>query len=175
MSKKIRWICRNAIGTALFVALSMCLQVPVFENFYVCLGYVVMTVYLYLFGSVSGTIVGVLGTAIYCFLINGLRGMPGWLLANVVIGVIVGVTLQLCKQKVFKRPLAKWCTVIIITILAVALGIFGVKSLTECFLYAQPMLVRMATNAPAFITDVIVILFSIPLCEMLYRNKEDKG
>ena len=44
-----------AIGTALFVALSMCLQVPVFENYYLCLGYVVMAVYSYSFGTVSGT------------------------------------------------------------------------------------------------------------------------
>lgn len=175
MTEKIRWICRNAIGTVLFVTLSLCLRVPVYSNFYICLGYVVMTVYMYLFGPVSGTIVGVLGTGIYCILINGLRGMPGWLLANVVIGIVVGITLQICNAKVFKRTLVKWCIVIPSTIVAVALGIFGAKSLTESILYAQPMLVRMATNAPAFITDVIVILLSIPLCEMLRRNKEIKN
>ena len=44
-----------AVGTALFVALSMCLQVPVFDNYYLCLGYVVMTVYCYSFGAGMGT------------------------------------------------------------------------------------------------------------------------
>ena len=35
-----------------------------------------MTVYLYNVGIISGTLIGVLGTFLYCFLINGLRGMP---------------------------------------------------------------------------------------------------
>ena len=75
-----------AVGIALFVALSMCLQVPVFENYYLCLGYVVMAVYCYSFGTVSGTAAGTLGVVLYCLVINGLRGMPGWALGNIVIG-----------------------------------------------------------------------------------------
>lgn len=43
----IRTITFTAIGIALFVVLSMCLRVPVFENYYLCLGYVVMTVYVW--------------------------------------------------------------------------------------------------------------------------------
>ena len=66
-----------AVGIALFVALSMCLQVPVFENYYLCLGYVVMAVYCYSFGTISGTVAGTLGVVLYCLVINGLRGMPG--------------------------------------------------------------------------------------------------
>ena len=38
---------------ALFVALSLCLQAPVFENYYLCLGYAVMAVYCYSFGTIS--------------------------------------------------------------------------------------------------------------------------
>jgi uncharacterized membrane protein len=48
-----------AVGIALFVALSMCLQVPVFENYYLCLGYVVMAVYCFSFGTINGTITGI--------------------------------------------------------------------------------------------------------------------
>ena len=43
----IRLICTTGICTALFVVLTMCLQVPVFENYYLCLGYVIMAVCLY--------------------------------------------------------------------------------------------------------------------------------
>ena len=64
MTKKLTLL---AMGIALFVALSMCLQVPVFENYYLCLGYVVMAVYCYSFGSFSGTIVGFFGVLLYCF------------------------------------------------------------------------------------------------------------
>ena len=59
MSENIRWITRMALGVALFVVLSLCLQVPVFENYYLCLGYVAVAVYCYSFGPVSGTIVAV--------------------------------------------------------------------------------------------------------------------
>lgn len=78
-SKRIKNIAITGIGIALFVVLSLCLQVPVFENYYLCLGYIAMIVYLYSVGTVSGTIVGVFGTILYCLLINGLRGMYAWL------------------------------------------------------------------------------------------------
>lgn len=78
MNSSTQRIALLAVGIALFVALSMCLQVPVFENYYLCLGYVVMAVYCYSFGTVSGTIAGTLGVVLYCLVINGLRGMPGW-------------------------------------------------------------------------------------------------
>lgn len=93
MGKETRNICVTAMGVALFVVLSMCLRVPIFENYYVCLGYVVMVVYLYNVGTLSGTIVGCLGTFIYCILISGLRGMPGWVLGNLVIGIMLGPTM----------------------------------------------------------------------------------
>lgn len=65
---KTKDICVTGLGIALFVALSMCLRVPVFENYYLCLGYVVMAVYCYSYGAVKGTIVGVAGTILYCLL-----------------------------------------------------------------------------------------------------------
>ena len=49
-------ICINGIGIALFVVMTLCLQVPVFENYYLCLGYVAMafyTYYIYFFGAMA--------------------------------------------------------------------------------------------------------------------------
>ena len=43
---KLKNICLNGMGIALFVVLSMCLRVPVFENYYLCLGYFVMAIVL---------------------------------------------------------------------------------------------------------------------------------
>ena len=87
-----------AVGIALFVALSMCLQVPVFENYYLCLGYVVMAVYCFSFGTINGTIVGTLGVVLYCVVINGLRGMPGWALGNIAIGLCIGLAFRAAKK-----------------------------------------------------------------------------
>ena len=57
-------ICINAMGIALFVVLTLCLQVPVFENYYLCLGYVVMMLYSYYLDTMSGTLVGTIGVLV---------------------------------------------------------------------------------------------------------------
>ena len=71
MKNTTKQICITAMGVALFVALTLCVQVPVFQNYYLCLGYVVMTVYCYTIGTKSGTIVGTMGVVLYCLLISG--------------------------------------------------------------------------------------------------------
>ena len=70
-------LCITAMGIALFVVLSLCLQVPVFENYYLCLGYVSMMVFCFYFGPLSGMLVGSLGVVLYCLLIHGTRGDAG--------------------------------------------------------------------------------------------------
>ena len=158
-------ICLTAIGTALFVALSLCLQVPVFENYYLCLGYVVMMVFCYYFGPFSSLMVGVLGVVLYCLLISGLRGMPGWAAGNAVIALTLGLTCKLTSgmKTVWMRYFLVFTAVIISTVV----GILGVKSLVEMALYSQPFLLRAAKNIYAFIADVVVMTVSLPLCEKL--------
>ena len=96
---KIKDITYLAIGIALFVVLSMCLRVPVFENYYLCLGYVVMTVYIWNFKWYEGTIIGVLGVILYSWIGGlGFNGLPGWATGNLVIGIILGFTLPLFKK-----------------------------------------------------------------------------
>ena len=162
---RIKWLCVTAIGIALFVVLSLCLQVPVFENYYLCLGYVIMAVCLYTFGVVSGTIVGVLGVVLYCLLTSGLRGMPGWAIGNLVIGIIVGFTFKLTKklQKTWLQAVLNFLAIAVST----ALGILILKSLTEHIIYGQQMLLRMGKNVFAFVADIFVLEFSLPICMLL--------
>lgn len=156
-----KYICLTGIGIALFVALTFCIQFPVFENYYLCLGYVAMAVYCYSVGTVSGTIVGCAGTFLYCLLSNGMRGMPGWVLGNLIIGIVIGLTF-----KYTKRLDKKWLAAIL-NFLAIAastaLGILIVKSLTEHLLYTQPMAVRMGKNVFAFVADIFVLELSLPV------------
>ena len=161
----VQWINVTAVGTALFPVLTMCLQVPVFENYYLCLGYVVMAVCLYSFGTLSGTFVGTAGVILYCVLTNGLRGMPGWALGNVVIGLIVGTAFRLTRT-VRNRWIRAAVHFLAIAVSA-ALGILIVKSLTESLLYAQPMAVRIGKNVFAFAADIFVLEVSLPVCFML--------
>ena len=159
--------CICAAGTALFVVLSSALKIPVFENYYLCLGYAVVAVYCYCFGPSFGITVGVLGTAAYCFLINGLRGLPGWALGNAVIGLMLGLVFRKTSKMDGFRGMILEITAII---LSATLGILIVKSFTECLLYSQPMALRMGKNFYAWIADIFVLIVSLPLCRVLYRR-----
>ena len=168
MNSSTQRIALLAVGIALFVALSMCLQVPVFENYYLCLGYVVMAVYCYSFGTVNGTIAGTLGVVLYCLVINGLRGMPGWALGNIVIGLALGLTFRKTKQ-MSNLALRTACSIAAIVI-GVGTGILGVKSITESILYAQPFAVRAGKNIYAFVADLVVLIISLPICMTLDKT-----
>lgn len=158
-------ICLTAIGTALFVTLSLCLQVPVFENYYLCLGYVVMMVFCYYFGSFSSLAVGVLGVVLYCLLISGLRGMPGWAAGNAVIALTLSLSCKLTSE--MKAGWMRYFLIFTAVTISTAVGILVIKSLVEMALYSQPFLLRAAKNIYAFIADVVVMTVSLPLCEKL--------
>ena len=167
MNGSLKKICLTAMGVALFVVLTLCLQVPVFENYYLCLGCVAMTVYCYYFGVASGITVGFLGVIVYCLLTSGLNGMPGWSAGNIVIGFVVGMVCRLTAkmQNRWLRQMFIGASVVI----SVAVGILGVKSLVETLLYSQPIILRMAKNVYAFVADALVMLISVPLCISLEK------
>lgn len=161
----IKRIAINAMGIALFVVLSLCLQVPVFQNYYLCLGYVVMTFYCYSIDIASGTIVGTLGVILYCLLISGLRGMPGWALGNLFLGITLGISFKYIKK--IKRPAVELIISVIIVTAFTAIAMLGVKSVIEYLLYSQPFMLRVTTNMTAFIADAFVIVVSLPICKFL--------
>ena len=158
----------TSIGIALFVVLTMMFQVPVFENYYICLGYLVMAVYCYSFGVISGTFVGIFGTILYCLIINGLRGMPGWVLGNIVICIIAGFTFRYTKN--MRNKFLKYTICIISIVFSTFLGILVAKSGLESIIYAQPFFIRTASNIYAFVADVVILIFSIPFCEILDKR-----
>lgn len=168
MHKRTLMLCITAVGIALFVALSLCLQVPVFENYYLCLGYVAMAVYCYSFGTLCGTAVGVLGVVLYCLVISGLRGMPGWALGNAVIGVALGLTFRWTKG--MRRTGVRAAVNAAAIALSVTVGILGLKSLTEHVLYLQPFAVRVGKNVYAWAADLFVLLLSLPICMTLDKT-----
>lgn len=167
MTSSTKKACITAIGIALFAVLSLCLQVPVFENYYLCLGYVIMTVFCYYFGPISGMAVGCLGVVLYCLLTSGLRGMPGWAIGNLVIGLVVGSTCRLTIK--MKNQCLRLILIGISVVVSVAIAMLGVKSLVESFLYEQPLFLRIAKNSYAFLADVVVMIISLPICLSLKR------
>ena len=163
---KTKDITFTALGIALFVALSMCLRVPVFDNYYLCLGYIVMTVYIWCFKWYEGAVIGFLGVILYCVVGGlGFNGMPGWSVGNIAIGLIVGVALKYIK-KIRSVPLQVVLTAIA-AIVATFVGIELIKSYIDTFVVGQPFVVRFAKNITSFIADAFVIVISLPICAMI--------
>ena len=158
----LRKLCATGMGAALFVVLSLCLQVPVFENYYLCLGYIAMAIFCYFFGPINGMFVGSIGVVLYCLLISGLRGMPGWFVGNLIIGLMVGLTCKLTKR--MTNQMVRQIIIIFVVIISTGIGILGAKSIIESLLYAQPFVLRVAKNSFAFIADIIVLSISFPIC-----------
>ena len=66
------------------------------------------------------------------------------------------------KNKWLKRMIC-----LIAVIVGTAIGILGIKSGVESVLYAQQIVVRLAKNMSAFVADIVVLMVSLPLCEIL--------
>ena len=157
------------VGIALFVALSMCLRVPVFENYYLCLGYIVMTVYIWCFKWYEGAIIGFVGVILYCIVGDlGFNGMPGWALGNVAIGLILGMALKPI-QKLQSKTLQVILTAVV-AVIATFVGIEIIKSLIDSFIVSQPFSVRFAKNITSFIADIFVIVISLPVCALIEKQ-----
>ncbi len=168
MTDYVKRICLVGMGIALFVVFTLCLQVPVFENYYLCLGYVAMAVYCYSVGTAEGTLVGVLGVVLYCVIISGLRGMPGWAAGNIVIGLALGTLFTFTREREFTVSVAAVSCVVVVA--ACAVGILGVKSAVEWLLYSQPFVLRLAKNIYAFWADAFVLIVSLPICRIIDRR-----
>lgn len=165
---KTRDITFPAAGIALFVVLSMCLRVPVFENYYLCLGYVVMTVYMWCFKWYEGAVVGFLGVILYCLIGElGFNGMPGWSVGNIVIGTIVGLSMRYIKK--IRSKVLQVAVTAIIAVIATFIGIMLVKSVIDSFIVSQPVVIRMGKNLTSFIADAFVIVVSLPVCAVLEK------
>lgn len=166
---KTRDITFIAAGIALFVALSMCLRVPVFDNYYLCLGYIVMTVYIWCFKWYEGAIIGFLGVILYCVIGGlGVNGMPGWSVGNIAIGLIVGLALKHIKR--IKNKSLQVILTAIIAIIATFIGIGLIKSFIDMFIVGQPFMVRLAKNMTSFIADAFVIVASLPICALVEKQ-----
>lgn len=160
----VRYISRVGLLVAMFVVLAMAVQVPVFENYYICLGYFAMLVGLVDMGVAAGTICGTAGVFLYCLITSGMRGMPGWLIGNLVIGLILGFSIKATKD--ISKP-AKYVVNSVVIVLSTLLGILVCKSAVEHFLYAQPMAVRMAKNIYATVADIVVMIALFPVANEL--------
>ena len=165
---KTRDVTFLAIGIALFITLSMCLQVPVFDNYYLCLGYIVMMVYVWCFKWYEGAIIGFFGVILYCIIGGlGFNGMPGWSVGNIVIGLITGFAVRYIKK--IRNKIFQIILMAIVAVIAAFIGIELVKSFIDSFIVSQPFLVRFVKNMTSFVADAFVIVISLPICAIVEK------
>lgn len=146
-TKKITF---TAVGIALYVVLSMIMKIPLISHISLDLGYLVFAIYCYHFGAWMGAIVGGFGCVLISLLTTGWFPI-GWFVGNLVIGLICGLGYHHSTEK--KHIIYD----MILTIAAVSLGVFCIKTIIECALYGIPLVVKMPKNAIAFATDAAVM------------------
>lgn len=141
--KTTKYITLIAMGIALYVALSMAVKIPLIAHISLDLGYIVLAVYCYHMGAFAGMVVGGIGCTLVSLITSGWFP-PGWLIGNLIIGLMCGLT-YLKKNSILSTVVNA-----IITILAVAFGILGAKTVIECYLYTIPYSIKLPKNAIAF-------------------------
>ena len=150
---KIRNVVFTGIGIALYIVMSLTLKIPIVGHISVDLGYIALAIYCYHFGAVSGAIVGGAGCAIMSTLVYGMFP-PGWLVGNVLIGLICGFLY--CKNEKFEV-----LRNVLLTILAVFIGVGIVKTIIECAMFHIPFEVKFIKNFIAFVCDAAVMIMGI--------------
>lgn len=118
-------------------------------------------------GPIYGGIIGLFGCILHCLLINGLRGMPGWALGNLVIGILLGLVFRFAER--IKSRALRYAMIAVSSVVITAVGILGIKSLVEMILYTQPLWARAVKNSYAFVADCVVLVVSIPICYIVKR------
>lgn len=146
-------ICLTALGIALYVVVSMMLKIPLgIGHLSLDLGYIVLAVYCYLYGPVSGAIVGSCGCFLVSILATGWIAI-GWPLGNLLVGVVCGVFYNRLKDDKMTHTLV--C--ISVTIVSVFVGVAIIKTVVESLLYSLPMGVKFIKNLVAFALDAGVM------------------
>ena len=164
--KNTKKIAMLGIGIATYVVLSCIFKIPILAGTHLQtdLGYVAFGVFLVALGPIA-TIIGVIGCLLESLLFSGWVPI-GWMLGQLAIGLICGFA--------YKKNKITWLN-IVITIVAVFIGVGGIKTGIECFLYDIPVLVKLPKNIFAAIADAIPMvggyLLAIKTALKKYINK----
>ena len=163
---KTKKICLTALGIALYVALSMTMKIPVVGHIGLDLGYIVLAVYCWMFGSLTGGVVGAVGCSLVSILTSGWFP-PGWCVANLYIGLFCGWICGPSNHTKGNKPrIVHYMSVIG----AVILGVAVFKTLIECQLYGIPLEVKAPKNITAAVIDIITMCIGLYIAPIIERR-----
>lgn len=167
MDKKLKLICNLGMGIALYTVLGMMVKIPLIGHIHTDLGYIAFGAYLYIFGA-PAAIVGIVGCLFESLLVGGWVPI-GWMLGQMVIGLICGFMLKRVGR--YKRKSINVLAIVALVTASVFLGIGFVKTIVECKLYSIPYEIKFAKNAVAAISDVIPMLLGIYIGKLVKRKR----
>ena len=148
-NQKISYI---GIGIALYVVVSIMVNIPIINRIRLDLGYIVFGYYLQNFG-ILGTLVGVIG----CIIANLLKGGSfafAWAIGQAFIGITLGYLLPKTKQTWLK---------ILYAIVFLFIGIGIIKTILEVLIYKYPIYAKFTSNCVAYVADVIPFIIGMLL------------
>ena len=157
---KTRKLCYLALGIALYVAMSASVKIPLVGHIQTDLVYIVFGAYCVLFGW-QAVVVGVVGCLIESLIFSGWVPI-GWMAGQIFIGLVCGLWYKYTENKVNSFKIT---TRIIVTVLAMFIGIGEIKTLIEVSLYSIPFGVKFAKNCIAFVADTIPMIIGMLIAE----------
>jgi uncharacterized membrane protein len=140
-----------AILTALYIVLSAMMKIPFIGAISLDLGYIALAIGCQKHGM-RGAFIGAVGCGIESILFSPYGFSIGWFVANFIIGIGCGYVFTHYKED-WKKILA--------TIVFVAIGMLGAKTLIECKLYGIPFEVKIVKSLVAFTVDSITMIIGL--------------
>ena len=163
-TKKIAY---NAIGIALFTAVSSLLPIPIPNTFaHIDLGYTIMTIFAYLFGPLSGFLVGGMGRIVTDLVVYGVVPPPGWWIASFAMGGLCGILFKYTKNysSLVKRTLIYIIGICLVNVIFLT----GLAAFISAIWNGVSYVAMLPTGLWAFLTDSIaMIVLGLPLSVLL--------
>lgn len=163
-------ICLLGLGIALYVVLGAAVKIPLIGHIQTDLGYIAFGAYMMIFGF-PGIVVGAIGCVLESVIFSG--WFPtGWLLGQIVIGIICALSFRFGRTLLNKRTRIIYCA--IVSAIAIVIGILFVKTAVECWMYQIPFAIKFAKNGIACMADIPPMVIGIILGDALKEKVKMK-
>ena len=140
-----------ALLTAIYCLLSAMMKIPFIGAISLDLGYIALTLGCALFGPWAAFI-GAVGCGLESILFSPYGFSISWFTANLIIGAGCGY--------VFTQTENNWYRIASIIVFT-AIGMLGVKTGIECYLYHIPFAVKIVKNLVAFGIDAFTMIIGL--------------
>lgn len=164
-----RKIVLYGLGCALFVVVGCVLPIPIPNTTaHIDLGYVVMAIFAYLYGPIAGGLIGGMGRFLEDMILFGSIGSPGWLIASILMGMLIGLTFKFT-QKGDNPQIALMIQIILILIINAVL-LIGLSPFISSLWHGVPYITKLPSGLSAFLTNSFaIIVIGIPIGRILEK------